>query len=37
VRTDTRGNPHARLGDHMAISHADIGYWTRVAATRSWL
>ena len=24
-----RGNPPAWLGDHMTISHADAGYWTR--------
>ena len=26
------GNPPVWLGDHMTISHADAGYWTRVAA-----
>ena len=28
------GNPPVWLGDHMTISHADIGYWTRVAPVR---
>ena len=28
------GNPLVWLGDHMTISHADAGYWTRVAAVR---
>ena len=28
------GNPPVWLGDHMIISHADAGYWTRVAAVR---
>ena len=27
-------NPHVRLGDYMAISHADAEYRTRVAAVR---
>ena len=30
----TGGNPPVWLGDHMAISHADAGYLTRVAAVR---
>ena len=29
-----RGNPRVWLGDHMTNSHADAGYWTRVAAVR---
>ena len=29
-----RGNPPVWLSDHMTISHADAGYWTRVAAVR---
>ena len=28
------GNPPVWLGDHMTISHAAAGYWTRVAAVR---
>ena len=28
------GNPPVWLGDHMTISQADAGYWTRVAAVR---
>ena len=28
------GNPPVWLGDHMAISHVDVGYRTRVAAVR---
>ena len=28
------GNPHVWLGDHMTISHADAGCWTRVAAVK---
>ena len=28
------GNPPVWLGDHMTISHADAGYWSRVAAVR---
>ena len=31
------GNPPVWLGDHMTISHADAGYWTRVAAMRGEL
>ena len=27
-----RGNPPVWRGDHMIISHADVGYWTQVAA-----
>jgi len=29
------GNPPAWLGDHMTISHANAGYWTRVAAVKA--
>ena len=28
------GNPPVGLGDHMTISHADVGYRTRVTAVR---
>ena len=28
------GNPLVRLGDHLTISHADVGYRTRVAVVR---
>ena len=34
VWEETEGNPPVWFGDHMTTSHAEAGYWTRVAAVK---